>query len=52
MPAKTWDPDQGQGPTSLVKSIDSSTEDGRLTPSIRVKEYREYVVVVESDLGL
>ena len=37
----------------LVKSIDSSTGSGRHAPRVcTVEEYREYVHIVKSDLGV
>ena len=37
----------------LVESIDSSTGSGRHTPRIcNIEEYREYVHIVKSDLGV
>ena len=37
----------------LVKSIDSSTGGGRHTPRVcTIEEYREYVHIIKSDLGV
>ena len=37
----------------LVKSINSSTGSGRHTPSVcTIEEYREYIDIVKSDLGV
>ena len=44
---------QDMAEAPLVKSINSSTESGRHTPRVcTIEEYREYVHIVKSDLGL
>jgi len=44
---------QDMAEAPLVKSINSSTGSGRHTPRVCIiEEYREYVHIVKSDLGL
>jgi len=43
----------GAAEAPLVKSINSSTGGGRHTPRVCIiEEYREYIHIVKSDLGL